>query len=132
MSVCFQINVYEKTYKDVLENKLEYFLKELKYNFDEYLFIDNGVDDKENLKNLLKRFPKFSLLTVGENDEEVLNHFEQTNLGIAYKYSAPHFYSIYYSKSDFIFHISEDIFNLQIEVSNSTFFPNGKIKNGRQ
>ena len=114
MSVTFQINVYEKTYKDILETRLENFLKILP-KFDEYVFIDNGVVDKEHLRKLLEKFPQFDLYTTGERDEEVLNHFDMKDLGIAYKYTIPHLYSIYFSKSDYIMHVSEDILDLQIE-----------------
>jgi imidazoleglycerol phosphate dehydratase HisB len=114
MSITFQINVYEKTYKNVLESTLESFLKILP-KFDEYVFIDNGVVDKEHLRKLLENFPQFVLYTTGEHDEEVLTHFDIKDLGVAYKYTIPHLYSIYFSKSDYIMHVSEDILDLQIE-----------------
>ena len=114
MSIAFQINVYEKTYRNVLENVLESFLEKFP-EFDEYIFIDNGVNDKEHLRKLLEKFLQFVLYTTGEKDEEVLEHFDLKDLQIAYKYTIPHLYSIYFSKSDYILHISEDILDLQIE-----------------
>lgn len=115
MKICFQINVYEKTYREMFDWRLDHYLKVVNYDFDEYILVVNNVSNREDVIERAKKFPKFSIYFAGDNDQEVLKHFDLFDLGKAYVYTIPHLYTIFYTTCDYIFHISEDIDNLVID-----------------
>lgn len=111
-TISFQTSCYQNSYEKLLKNGLlEYYLN-LFYDipFLEKTVIINNIKDIEQVKKLIENYPDINFYY---SYGELLNVLPYFNLSswdfpIGPYYSIHHFVGMYYTKSDYLFHISED------------------------
>lgn len=117
-TVAFQTSCYEATWRKLLEEgKLEKDLALFSENlFSEKRLIINNIN-KDSSFSAIEKFVLRNELGIGittlffdKNREKILNHFGLSlkDFPVGLYYSIQHFMGLYFTKADYLFHVSED------------------------
>lgn len=121
-TIAFQTSCYENSYPLLLKDGLlDTYLNCFKHiDFSEKFIILNNINDEEKVINLLNKYPDFKWYDSYNESVKVLPHFGLIPSDFPYGvyYSIQHFIGLYYTKSDYLIHISEDC---NIDNLNSQF-----------
>ena len=122
MSVCFQVNVYDKTIDGMVDTRIEYYLNSfIGYEFKEKFIVVNNISDRKLAEDKLQKFSKeFKIIFVESQDiEKIYSNFglKKEEILSGFNYSAPHYVTLYHTTSDYVLHISEDIEFKKIDKS---------------
>jgi hypothetical protein len=112
MKIAFYVNVWERTYENVLLNGfLENILDIINYKFDEKTIIINNIRNIHPILEIIgKKFNDFNIHLTEKDLPNKLEYFNLTKQDISSTYwtALPPLTALYYTTADYLFHIEED------------------------